>query len=168
MVYTNQNDRPSRNTQISKVCYVIGYYITNPDKICHNKAKAHIYDNYMDITEKKMIKPNTYMYKKDRKEKTMKAKKSKMDEIIRTTKDEGHTTEEMTPIIHMETQFSIESDIENGSSIGDGLDRERHMKMEDMQTPVVKVISKCSPSEPPPSQEIPSNVRINKQHIKIK
>ena len=69
-----------------------------------------------------VIKSNTYRYEKYRKEKAQIVKMaSKMDGTIHSMEEDGHSTQEISPIIHMAKTLaydakSDDSDIDSNSS----------------------------------------------------
>ena len=72
---------------------------------------------------KASVKSNTYRYKKDKRDKSQQTKTtSKMNRIIRTMEDEGHSTDHLAPTIYMERAMAINSDSDNSDSDGNSSD----------------------------------------------
>ena len=96
-----------------KACFGLGHCITNPDNICYNVAKQKMCSKYLKITEhNSVIKSSTYRYKKDQKGKVQQLKvTSKMDGIIRSMEEDGHSTQDIAPIIHIAKAFAFDTKI---------------------------------------------------------
>ena len=107
-----------RSTQTCKACMGIGHYITNQDTICYNVVKAQLCSKFIDdAANAQLVKSNTYRYRKDRKEKSLKAKRSsKMSGVIRQLEDQGHTPTEIAPMIHMARALENISDTDYSDS----------------------------------------------------
>ena len=117
----------AKSNVICKSCFGIGHCISEQDTICYNLAKTHLCSLFM-ANEKnaKIVKDNTYRFKKDRKEKAYKSKvNKKMDTFIRKLEETGQDNSTLTPIINLAQQIMTSStSSQSGASDDDTYDSE--------------------------------------------
>ena len=71
-----------------------------------------------DAANAQLVKSNTYRYRKDRKEKSLRSKRSsKMRGVIRRLEDQGHTPTELPPMIHMARAMEVSSDTDYSDTV---------------------------------------------------
>ena len=77
--------------------------ITTPDTICYVVAKTVICNIFVnDPINTVLIKSNTYMYKKEQKEKVLRSKTTtQMEDITKKMESADPTETQLTPIVHM-------------------------------------------------------------------
>ena len=120
--YKRDSDRGNpptpRSTQTCKACMGIGHCITDQDSICYNVAKAHMCNRFIeDASNAQLVKSNTYRYRKDRKEKSLRTKRSsKLRGAIRRLEAQGHTPTQLAPMIHMACAMEDSDDSDYDSS----------------------------------------------------
>ena len=108
--YTSNRDSKNSSTTC-KACHGLGHCVTKGD-ICYILAKATVCHTFMaSATNKDHIQRNALDFKKERKEKTYKAKtSSKMRGMIRKMVADGSTMKELTPIINLAQAIEDDSD----------------------------------------------------------
>ena len=108
-----------------------------------------------DTSNAQLVKSNAYRYHKDRKENSLRTKRStKLRGVIRHLEAQGHTPTKLAPVIHMACAMEDSDDSDyDGSSDSNDSSSEWRMQMEDKRTPVIHTIKIPPPSETPPSQE---------------
>ena len=108
--YKNRDDKP---TVVCKACLGLGHCVTKGD-ICYILAKATICQTFMAVADNRdHVKRNSIEYKKEKKQKTYKAKtSSKMNGMIHKMYTDGKTLEELAPIINLAQ--ALENDTDDG------------------------------------------------------
>ena len=100
-------------TVACKACLGLGHCVTKGD-ICYILAKASICQSFMAISDNRdHVKRNGIDFRKERKEKSYKAKtSSRMQGMIHKMYTDGKTLQELTPVINLAQ--AIEDDTDDG------------------------------------------------------
>ena len=115
----HDNKNNTKNTQTCASCGGTGHCITNPDTICYATAKENLCCIFIAKEENaKVVKSNSYRYKKSMKERMQHRKMTnRLDGIVRKMEDSGESRMAIDPIINLAKVLqSQDTDDENSNS----------------------------------------------------